>query len=474
MGHKVRGGKKGKPVIVCPIVIPPGGQDTVIQSNGLTFVIAGGVPNGTFVTGDPWVAASSIVVRSVSPAWDGTTNGSMVNPDPAGTTQGYDNRTLHNSNNAGTSPMNFTFANGVRTTFPVTLAAGDSLISTIGKADNQPDITGGGATHIAKAACLTVMASPPPVTAFRPPYVSGSNKVLRTTANVNYGLLPGLASPGSLIDMSGSSNFLNKIWLHHGNLQTWHSQINPSDHMQAASNGYPSDMAGQISQMACACLLNIPAAQSIANRLIQYGIDLAGCMTSNTETWARVAGFPLGRKWPILFAGLMLNDSVLKNPPLFVTGSSGQLKFGEDAHTYYGDPGGTTPRWGEDCAITAGSFSDSNHTCRPSLGNVDQWTLQYTGGAEGASAGGYENQPVPSGYIGVALAARLMSGAMTLWNHAEFFDYVDRFVNTEADEMAAHVPTNVTLNLGSAFAIDVNKYGGDGNGFMTAMWTTYR
>lgn len=432
--------------------------DLTIQSGAITWNITnvGSQPaNGRYVTGDPWVVGP-VTVSSVSPAWDGTTNGSMVDPDPAGTTQGYDNR-------AG---MSFTFAGGVRQTFPFTLRPGQSLISTVGKAVPTTD---GGATHVSDASVLTCVSASQSATAFRPPYVSGT-KAAWTTGDVNYGLLLGLAVPSgtSAIDMSSSGNYANRVLLHHGAVNVFHSQIMPENHTDAIG-GYPYEVALELGRMALACHCNIAAAQSIANRLIQFGIDMYACANSNGETWSWNGGFGVGKKWPIVFAGLMLNSTPMKNPPLFVTGSSGLLKFQEDANTYYGNPSGTTPRWGEDCTLTPGSYSDSNHSCRPSAGDVDQWELADLGGVEGATAGAYEVCCNPRAFIGPALACRLMS-QMALWNHTEFFDYTDRFVNTVAAAMAA----DGQFGLANDFQIDVNKYGGDGAFFMKRMWETYR
>lgn len=430
--------------------VRPSGATTSIASNSISWLLDGSPVNGTYVTGDPWVVGP-VDVLSVTPGFGDTanTNGSMVDPAANGTTQGYDNRS---------SPaMNFTYAAGVRQTFPFTLGTGKSLISTIGKA--VPD-TGGGATHVGDASILTCLSAPPAANSFRPPYV-GTTKTAWATSQVNYGLLPGLALPSGCTAIDMTTKYGNRVLLHHGNLQTNHAQIMPQNHTNA-TGGYPMTVACELNRMAVACLVNLATAQSIANRLIQVGIDLYPCITGNTDTWSRQAGFGMGRKWPILFAGLMLNDSNMQTLPLHVTDASSQFKFQEDAYTYDGD---TVPRWGEDCDITPGTYAGTNHVCRSSTGTEDQWALT---GSEGTTNGLYELTTGQS-LIGAALAARLMS-ATALWGNDVFFDYADRFVS---DIVVAGSAAGL-INLSSNFAIDVNKYGGTGNLFMKRMWETYR
>ena len=421
-----------------------------IASNGLVWTFSGNLAAGTygrFVTGDWWVVGP-VTVNSADPAWTGAMNGSMVNPDPAGTTQGYDNR----------ASAGFTYAAGVRTTFPVDLVAGDSLISVISR---DPLTGGSGASRVNKAAVLTVLASAPASAAFRPPYVAGS-KPLWLTSQVDYTILPGLAVPSGCtpISMSSQTTYGARVLLHHGNLQTYHVEVMPTKHTldTTLTAGYPHEVALEYGRMALHCLTAAADAQVIANRLIQLGIDLYACASSNGDTWSRQAGYGLGRKWPILFAGIMLNDAGMKAPPYYVIGSSGQLKFQEDSHTYLGDA--STPRWGDDCDITDGTFGTSNHTCRSTDGTQDQYAT---------SSSGQYDLTTSNAFIGPALAARLLEaseGAQTLWGHTPFFSYTDRWVDTIAAAGG--------VNLGSDFAIDANKYGGNGGLFMKRMWETYR
>ena len=211
----------------------------------------------------------------------------------------------------------------------------------------------------------------------------------------------------------------------------------------------------------------MPEAKNVANRLIKYGIDLKGSMNDNGPTWSRMAGFGLGRKWPLLFAEMMLRQNW--SIPYWVTGDSGVLKFQEDDCTYIGTGG--TPRWGEICDVAPweGTFASGNHVCRPTAGDVDQYAMKALGGVEGEKAGAYETCCNPRAFIGPALAARLMRHGW-LSQHAPFFAYADRYVDSLAAEMVAAG----SFTMINDYQIDANKYGGDGKGFMKRMWETYR
>lgn len=434
--------------------------NTEVTSNGVTWTFNAGYETGTFVTGDPWVVApSGLTVNSVSPGWDGTKNGSMVNPANNLTSHGYDSR----------ATAAFPYDGTKRATFPLSMSAGQSLISTIGK---TTPAGGGGATRISAAAVLTVLATAPASTAFRPPYV-GTTKTIWTTADVDYDLLPGLAVPSgaTVIDMSASGNYMNKVWLSHGALMSGLGQIHPEDHMGGASasgRGYGDQMSRRVARMAMGAMLDIPEAQSLANRLIQYGIDQQANMAGNGDAWIGNGGHGGGRKFPILFAKAMLDETWT----LPTTGVNSDPKFQEDGMTYLG--AGSVARWGWQCDVAGyhGSYSDSNHNCRAPSGNLDSYEL-YLAAPTYGDAGLYETSNTATSWCMHALAARLMetsAGLMTAWGNAAFFDYADRWVST----ISVNAGVAGVISMGNTFQIDANRHAGTGSGFMKAMWETYR
>jgi hypothetical protein len=438
----------------------------VIASNGLAWTFSSNLTPGQwgrFVTGDYWVVGP-VTVSSQSPAWDGEKHGAMVNPSSSAAVQGYESR-------AG---LGFAYSAPVRETFPLDLVAGDSLVSVMGR--DTPAV-GGGASYISRAAVLTVLASPPSANSFRPPYVN-STKTLWSVEDVDYSLLPNLALPSgsSAINMSRQSEYFNRVWLHHGNLQTYNANIHPTEH--GSTTGYPADTHYKMGQMLVACMAAIPAAtkRSIVNRVIQYGIDCQAMMSDNGHTWSRQGGFGAGRKGPILLAKALLGESWTL--PYYVSGSSGPLKFQEDSHTYEG--ASSVDRFGEVCDTVgySGTYAGGNHLCRSIDGIYDQWELNefHPELPDGENAGPYESL-VAREFVGPALMARLMessAGLMTAWGHTPFFDYTDRWVNEIAD--AWYVQYGSAFPLDTDANIDSNKYAGTGQGdhFMKRMWETYR
>ena len=64
---------------------------------------------------------------------------------------------------------------------------------------------------------------------------------------------------------------------------------------------------------------------------VQYGIDLLGIVRAGHPGWPAHAGHGSGRKWPILFAGVMLGDEEIQSFQ-----AKYEARFGEDMQTMYG------------------------------------------------------------------------------------------------------------------------------------------
>jgi hypothetical protein len=170
-----------------------------ISQYGITWTFDHAYACGQFVNGDYWVVGP-VTVSSVSPGWDGTKNGSMLDPVPDSDTQGYDSRL---------SSYHYPYNAGDRVVFPTTISSTKSLVSTKGLATYD---TGVSKSSIDSAAVLTIVDSPVATNTFRPAYVSGS-KTFFNTSQVNYGLLPSLPAPGNVIDLT---NVMKMPWLQHG------------------------------------------------------------------------------------------------------------------------------------------------------------------------------------------------------------------------------------------------------------------
>jgi hypothetical protein len=188
-------------------------------------------------------------------------------------------------------------------------------------------------------------------------------------------------------------------------------ELHPDENMP----NYGGDMAEALSTVALVLMLDIPQADKdlLAVRFTQVGIDFYGNTKSGVDYGIVGGGIGVGRKWPILFAGLMLDDAELKA----VGSNYGPKEFQEDCQTHYLDssfsqyyPGVAlgTPVWGERHCVKA----EISWVAEP--GNT-----------------GYQDCCTANRWNGSTLAA-LMMNAKGLWNHDAFFDYTDRhmeFIN---------------------------------------------
>ena len=400
---------------------------TQLSQYGITWDFNTPVEYGQFVNGDYWVAGP-VTITSVSPAWDGQRHGSMVDPATIAS-QGY---------RAG---LDLTFDPALRVTFPLTLNGVSSLVSTIG----LPEINPGGAHEgIDIAAVLTVVSAPVPAGTFRPPYAAGP-KPFYNLSQVNYAAVPALALPPGAA-MPNLAGVMTKVWLDHSGMRgNPGGSLHPSGNMEP----YPRDSTLQMSTVAVATMVDTGSRNEYIHRMVQLGIDLYYCHLNNGDAWRAYGGFGSGRKWPILFAGIVLGDTSMQNP-IETTGACCCLtgtvnKFGEDGHTYYGLPTveypDGRPLWGQDCVDGMYEYNvatdNGDRDCRDpnALVQLD----------------GYRTCCTSHAWVGEALAARLMN-AVNIWNHDAFFEYVDWWVLYETQT-------------------DVHMYGND---FIEDMWTAYR
>lgn len=371
---------------------------TEISQYGITWSFTQPVHAGQYASGDWWVVGPA-TVKSVSPEPTEELNGSVVNP-PAGIKQGYDARL-------------FDYDAGLRASFPLELKPGESLVSTIGLEKTgmiPPDSISRSAhkeTALHTAAVLTCVAEAPPADAFRPAYVGNWKETFRAS-QLRRGALPGLIAPGTQPDLPALQRTFECIWLDH---KTDFS----SNYMHPMANmpEYGRDMTYAVSDAALAMMLKDPD-ETLLVRYIQKGIDYYGTALSDNNIWIANGGHNSGRKWPILFAGIMLDHQGMKNV---------QATFQEDQQTYHGNGfSGQTALW----SIRPDAANAKHEEMDPAA-----WEASGKGINNGTRAEAYRKLNGPT-WIGQALAARMI-GAMNLWNHPAYFDYVDRWVKEEGE-----------------------------------------
>lgn len=345
----------------------------------------------------------------------------------------------------------------MRAKFPLKLEGTKSLVSCIG----LPKQTKGGAYEaLDTVAVLTVVDKVPAKDAFRPAYVAG-DKTMYTAGQIKWDRLPKLAVPkGAALPKFTETMTMQRVWLDHfASKGNGNATIHPRSNMQP----YPGDSGRDVSTMSVLVLLDIPERTMLSERLIQLGIDLYAICLRNNDAWRAYGGFGNGRKWPILFAGIMLGDEKLLKLPTMVESSNsrtGQVdKFGEDGHTWYGKPTPEYPQgkplWGNDAPpemfkklMTQGIDSGGDKDVRDPDGLLDGPEFGY-------------RRICSVTWVGPALAARLM-GARKTWNPPPFFDYLDRWIKEQA---AARDPKH------NDYQYAYYCWGGE---FMKAAWETYR
>lgn len=404
-----------------------------VSQYGITWKFDRDYPVGQFVNGDWWVVGP-VKVMSVTPEpgpapadevidlslnqWDDTglqdnperRNGSMVVME-LGPSQGYDSR--------GT-----TYDPSTSIAFPYELDANRSLISSISEVSTPntamyADLMWSSERQtpnvMKTAAVLTSLAEAPPSDAFRPTYVGADKEIFRASS-LRWDLLQNLpmdATKYPVPSFAQYERYLERPWLDHLN-GAWEGQyLLPVENQPA----YGREIARIVG--AASLLLNSAASQDQKRRLlyglVQYGIDLHG-MIRLGAVFNEGGGVTSGRKWPVLFAGLMLGE------PSFVPEARTTV-FHEDAQTYYG------PGWYGQHALWQMVW---HHGPRQPYqekppSQWDEWDQ---------TSEDYRICCNVRAWVAQGLAALLMS-AKAQWNHNAFFDNIDDWMR-KTDVYAAN------------------------------------
>ena len=387
---------------------------TQISQHGITWTFDRDYTTGKFANGDNWVVdpGNGVVIINIDPASysAGTTvSGAMINPSPKdGNAQGFDER----SGALGyTESLNV--ALDVSLGNPLTVRAGESLVSTTPRYGPTPDnskLT----PYIDAAAILTVLSNVPAKNSFRPAYVgSGANKTPQyTIADLDYSKLLRLEPTASVPSMSTVESYFEGPWI---DFRPKHSssELHPAAFMP----WYGTQIATRvgIGALMVNCDFTNSEKETLVIRLVQLGIDLFGIVQDGGEhNWQADGGHASGRKWPILFAGVMLNDAGMMG-----IGDNAEVMFGEDDQTFYVEE--TSPgifNYGY------GGYNE-NDVGMPEWGI---WHRLVPSGDDKSWYADYRMCCTASSWAGYALATELM-GLEETWNWPPFFDYTERYMN---------------------------------------------
>lgn len=442
---------------------PEVGFASSISQYGVTWRFDKSYPAGQFVNGDWWVVGP-VVINQITPSFDGSLNGWQVNPSPGTAAQGYDSRLFRWGFNVNIVPR-----------LPYSAAPGDSIVKGV-SGDGRCTPNDDPSTHpcyLDTVAVLTVLEQVPPnngATVFRPSFMGNTQKVLYSTENLRTDLLPSLAPAGNVPPLSEIENNFKRVQLDYSS-----SFIGRYMHPAQNMSQYGSNIGIDTNQGALRLMLNDPLADKMPALIayIQAGIDWYHMFDAGAN-WSPNGGHQVGRKLPIIFAAVMLNNQTMKTAiskaPIGTFSEDGDTYYGQNGVALYGRPATESQYW---MRITANSGA---RTSRDPYGYVDG------GGAE--LGGGYQYCCTAQPYKGAALAARLLPEGMEIWNHNALFDYADRWVEFGAwaspDPCELQDPINYSGScfLGNGRWTDRHGTNADAGNYRSplvdSMWAEYR
>jgi len=407
-----------------------------ITQYGITWTFDRDYPTGQFVTGDYWVVGPVRVIAistdlhapGFTPRVDD--DGSMVNPG-ADELQGYDGslQSYREELNAGRpngkplSPANL-----------LVLEHHSSLVSMVSwlytsREHKEPGTPGFNGTTGAprpvtrRGAILTVLSEPPPPDSFRPPYC-GSDKTVRFTVdNLDYSQLRNLPPVADTPRPADLARKLTRPWIDHVH-EFAGAMLHPSENMP----NYGREMGKILAEASLLANVDVnrlpgsPNKDELVVRLVQFGIDSTG-IADLGGGWPENGGHGLGRKFPILFAGVLLDDPHMKSVGTWET------RFQDDEQTFY------VTR--ESVEITKSTRWNPDHRAKDKEPYRDEdvgmpeWGVRHTMKPEHDNRGWRTPYRAINGTAipGFALAVAVMDRREE-WNHDAYLDYATRYMQT--------------------------------------------
>jgi hypothetical protein len=419
--------------------------DSLLQY-GITWKFDKKVPIGKFILGDYYVVGP-VTVTAISPAPAAGRNGSMLNGS-TGYQSGYDSRTIQYSKELTDVP-------------PVKLKPGYSLISSISLKDDEMDrppvMPRGGVpqTYLKSAAVLTCLSAPVPVDAFRPSYSDTTNRIYRAS-DLHRELLTKLKRVPGTSELSVWERIFERPWIDH--TQGWgNRQTHPTDNMPEYSREL--SRAVSIVSLMLLCDFTDQEKEKLLLHFVQYGIDLWGIAQAGGG-WEAEGGYGNGRKWPIIFAGILLQDERMQNPNNSIPG----IRFGEDEQTKYGTS------WTGAKVIFAGHTPVGGTGDRGGYETLPpaQWP-----GPHKAMSEAYRRVSTSVCWVGQALTARIMH-AQKQWNHDAYFDYVDRWMTEDDIKFIVEIEKQIGADDEYVKTFRSHPQRITGDKFVDDMWAAYR
>jgi hypothetical protein len=423
--------------LTAPASPPPSGNSSSITKDGITWTFSQPVPVGQFVTGDYYVVGP-VTITAIDPPPTTSSpflNGSVVNLPTANGKSAFDSRL-----NDGTD-QSWWFDASLRSYPPIALKPGDSLVSSISlpQIHSLPEVMRASdmsASPVRTVSVLTVLAAAPSADAFRPSYCDRSQAIYHAGV-LQRSLLPSLAppNPSQTPALAQFEAWYRRPWID-TNAFLFDA---PAEYMPS----YGQHIAFADSYASLLLMLNFPADQKVnlTNYFVQYGIDLYGCVQAGYG-WPAFGGHRSGRKLPIVFAGILLNNDGMKN-----VSTTFPNKFGEDMQTMYVNklpPAGTYQHaWQGATVIYAGHYGVTTDGAPVSAGlygpyeqlQPSAWPLINPNEQLGEA---YRRCCTSVSWVGEALTIHILHSE-NVWNYPPFFDYVDRWMTEDDTQAVAEI-----------------------------------
>ena len=369
--------------------------------------------------------------------------------------------------------MKVAYDSGVRNFFdpalvqklPARLKPGDSLVSTISmpkglklRAPLWQNVERGvdDSSPVRTAAVLTCVAQPQPADAFRPGFCDRQQRIY-LSRNLERELLPKVAAVKGMPSLERFVRFTRRPWVGTG----FFGFEAPVENMPQYGRDY-GRVAGISALLLCTDLKPAQKEPLLVN-YVQVGIDLGSMIRGGHPGFDAHGGHGSGRKLPIVFAGLMLDDPVLAN----INKSFPKASFGEDEQTAYADC------WtGAKVVFTGHSAIDAATGAARSRGSnwgpYEHIPPAKWGPGQNTSES-YRRCCTSVAWVAQALALRLMH-AEKAWNHDAFFDYVDRWM---FENDAGFVKT-LKQATGKGYSAEWARQGQTWEPYVNELWFKYR
>ncbi len=446
-----------------PTQLPPGDSwpSNKVTKDDITWTFNKNYTVGQFISGDWYVVApSGLQVTGISTSGSEPLGGSMRNPAPD-KVQGYVTPTTYG--------MVYDASLNVGKNLPISLAAGDKLVTVtkyqyygVTSPSKEKNYTG-----VEQAAILTILSSVPPSGSFRPGLCDPDN-VIYNESIIDYSLLSKLSPAPGGPSLAKITDMVARPWLDH--YRGWSGRaIHPNHNMR----DYGGELAGDIGTIALMANCNFTNAEKrpLIIGLIQMGLDFYSNVKRVQYFYQPTPVHMLGRKFPIMFAGNMLNIAEIK---------AIWPKTGSYLHEKWGVYPGNAKKFSEDVLIeyvrqedvkaTVGGVAqyqgpDNNYTVAM-IGMPEWFHHDYAFRWKGNPTWGVDSYRIIYQTIAGEVLATHIMGWSDQWNNQAIFDYLDRYAaiaQGRPDPFGYTVPGEVSGNRGWG-----------GSGWNDTMWDKYR